>query len=394
MPGRPPPLPGGAKYAILKPGRGENTASDYESRSFSGKDLIMKTKEKRGPVLSTDYTEGAHPAVMRALISSNSESVPGYGHDAYCETAAARIRRVCRAPKAEVYFLVGGTQTNALALDSLLKPYEGVLSAESGHIANHESGAVEFTGHKVLTLPAENGKITGESIRNWCRRFYADESYEHMVFPGVVYLSQPTEFGTLYSLEELTRIREAADEFGLRIYVDGARLAYALAAPENDVTLPDLARLCDAFYIGGTKCGTLFGEALVFPKPGLVPHFITLEKQHGAMLAKGRLLGVQFGRLFTRDLYGQIGRHAIAMAARLREGLKASGFEEAVSSPTNQIFVKVPAETYRRLQEANVGGFWSYEPDGSVLVRFVTSWATRPEAVETALSVLKESQDV
>ncbi|MBO4873617.1 MAG: low specificity L-threonine aldolase [Lachnospiraceae bacterium] len=354
---------------------------------------MKSTNAKRpGPILSTDYTAGAHPAVLRALIASNAENTPGYGSDHYCAEAAAKIRRACRAPKAEVFFLTGGTQTNALALDALLKPYEGVLAAETGHIAVHEAGAVEFTGHKVLTLPAKDGRIRADSIVAWCERFYADESYEHMVFPGVIYLSQPTEYGTLYSLEELTRIRAAADRFGLKIYADGARLAYALACPENDVQLPDLARLCDAFYIGGTKCGALFGEALVLPRPGLVPHFITIEKQHGAMLAKGRLLGVQFKRLFERDLYRQIGCYAVETAQKLRESLQAAGFEPAVSSPTNQIFFRVKPEIYRRLQEANIGGFWDYAPDGTVVVRFVCSWATRPEEPEQLCSLLKGDQ--
>ena len=342
-----------------------------------------------GPILSTDYTAGAHPAVFRALSASNLENTPGYGTDHYCTEAAAKIRRACRAPKAEVFFLTGGTQTNALTLDALLKPYEGVLAAETGHIAVHEAGAVEFTGHKVLTLPAKDGKIAAESILSWCENFYADEAHEHMVFPGVIYLSQPTEYGTLYSLAELEEIREAADRYGLKIYADGARLAYALACPENDVSLPDLARLCDAFYIGGTKCGALFGEALVLTKPGLVPHFITIEKQHGAMLAKGRLLGVQFKRLFERDLYGQIGRHAIEMARRLREGLKAAGFEPAIPSPTNQIFIRVSPELYRRLQAEQIGGFWLNEADGSVTVRFVTSWSTRQEELVHLFNVLK-----
>ena len=342
------------------------------------------------PILSTDYTEGAHPAVFRALAATNLEPTPGYGTDHYCEEAAQLIRRACRAPKAEVHFLVGGTQTNALALDAVLKPYEGVLSAVSGHIAIHEAGAVEFTGRKVLALPAVNGKVTAASVMDWCQSFYADETHDHMVFPGAVYLSQPTECGTLYSLEELTELRAAADAYGLRIYVDGARLAYALACPENDVTLPDLARLCDAFYIGGTKCGALFGEALVFPKPGTVPHFITIEKQHGAMLAKGRLLGVQFKRLFQRDLYGEIGRHAIEMAHKLKDALAQEGYTPAVSSPTNQLFYTVSPETYKRLQEEGIGGFWSFEADGQVRVRFVTSWSTREESITRLISILKE----
>ena len=342
-----------------------------------------------GPVLASDYTAGAHPAVLRALNRTNLENTPGYGTDDYCRAAASKIRRACRASNAEVFFLTGGTQTNALALDALLQPYEGALAAETGHIAVHEAGAVEFTGHKVMTLPAKNGKIEAAAVAAWCERFYADESFEHMVFPGVIYLSQPTEYGTLYSLAELKAIREAADRFGLRIYVDGARLAYALACPGNDLTLPDLARFCDAFYIGGTKCGTLFGEALVFPKAGTVPHFITIEKQHGAMLAKGRLLGVQFSRLFTRDLYGEIGRHAIRMADLLREGLKAAGYNPVIPSPTNQIFIRVSSATYNRLRAEQLGGFWANEADGSVMVRFVTSWATRPEELDRLFCILK-----
>ena len=341
-----------------------------------------------GPILSTDYTAGAHPAVFRALSASNLENTPGYGTDHYCTEAAAKIRRACRAPKAEVFFLTGGTQTNALTLDALLKPYEGVLAAETGHIAVHEAGAVEFTGHKVLTLPAKDGKIAAESILSWCENFYADEAHEHMVFPGVIYLSQPTEYGTLYSLAELEEIREAADRYGLKIYADGARLAYALACPENDVSLPDLARLCDAFYIGGTKCGALFGEALVIPKPAFVPHLFTIIKQHGALLAKGRITGLQFDTLFTGSLYDEIGKSAIEAAARIRSALLEKGYTLAFPSPTNQIFITLEKEQAARHSEKIETSFWENTADGHTVMRICTSWATQQEEVDRLIAAL------
>lgn len=340
------------------------------------------------PCLATDYTAGAHPALLKALCRSNREHTPGYGGDYYCESAKRRIRRAVGNSQADIHFLVGGTQTNALTLRALLEPHEGVLAADSGHIAVHEAGAVEFGGHKIIALPAKQGKLSAADAEAFCRSFYEDETHDHMVFPGGIYLSQPTELGTLYSLQELTDLRQVADRYGLFLYVDGARLAYALACPENDVSLKDLGRLCDAFYIGGTKCGALFGEALVLKHARLCPHFVTLTKQHGAMLAKGRLLGIQFDRLFYRDLYGEIGRTGIEMARILRQGLKEKGYGLAIDSPTNQVFINVSHEKYEALCNGGLGGFWANEADGSVTVRFVTSWATEEEDVCRVLAAL------
>ena len=239
---------------------------------------------------TSDYMEGAHPLIMQRLMETNLEKTPGYGTDAYCEAAKAKIRSACHAPEGEIFFLVGGTQTNATVIDGLLQSYQGVIAAETGHIGVHEAGAIEFGGHKVLTLPHKNGKINAEQIEKLLCDYANDANRDHMVMPGMAYLSQPTEYGTLYSRAELTQISSVCRAHRMPLYVDGARLAYALACPENDVSLADLAALCDAFYIGGTKCGALFGEAVVLPRPGLIPHFFTIIKQHGALLAKGCLL--------------------------------------------------------------------------------------------------------
>jgi len=340
------------------------------------------------PVLASDYTAGAHPALLRALNRTNLLHTPGYGTDYFSEQARRRIRRAVGNPRADIYFLVGGTQTNALSLRALLKPHQGVLAAESGHISVHEAGAVELGGHKILALPARDGKISGRDVLDYCRRFYEDETYPHMVCPGGIYISQPTELGTLYSLAELKALRAAADEFGLFLYVDGARLAYGLACPENDVSLKDLGALCDAFYIGGTKCGALFGEALVLKNNKLCPAMLTLIKQQGAMLAKGRLSGVQFGRLFYRDLYGEIGRKGMEMAALLKEGLKKKGYDFYLNSPTNQIFITVTDAVWARLKAQGLGGFWSREKAGFTNVRFVCSWDTSPEDIRRVLEAL------
>lgn len=237
---------------------------------------------------SCDYLEGAHPAILQRLCETNFAQTAGYGTDEYCESAREKIRAACGAPNAEIHFLVGGTQTNATVIDALLRSYEGVIAADTGHISVHEAGAIEFGGHKVLTLPQENGKITASQIRALLDQYEDDANRDHTVMPGMVYLSQPTEYGTLYSKKELAAISALCREKRLPLYIDGARLAYALACPENDVTLRDLAALCDIFYIGGTKCGALLGEAVVIPQPGLIPHFFTIIKQHGALLAKGR----------------------------------------------------------------------------------------------------------
>ena len=337
---------------------------------------------------ASDYQEGAHSAVLARLCETNLAQSPGYGTDDFCAAAREKIRAACGCPDAAVHFLVGGTQTNVTVIDALLRPWQGVVAAQSGHISTHEAGAVEFHGHKVLTLPPTAGKLSADAIRAYCETYRADENREHIVMPGMVYLSQPTESGTLYSLAELTAIRAVCDAFDLRLYVDGARLAYALACGENDVTLPDLARLCDAFYIGGTKCGLLFGEAVVIPDGALLPHFFTTVKQHGALLAKGRLLGVQFDALFTDGLYFRLGAGAIAKAKRLREAFVRAGHPLASESPTNQVFVLLDDAARERLAQSVAFEVWERRGDNRAVVRFVTSWATTDEAVDKLIALL------
>ncbi len=336
----------------------------------------------------SDYMEGACPEILEALAKTNLEKTPGYGTDAYCDAAREKIRAACGCPGAEVHFLVGGTQTNATVIDSLLKSYQGVIAAETGHISVHESGAIELGGHKVLTLPQKCGKLSAADIKARLKAYEDDENRDHTVMPGMVYISHPTEYGTLYTLKELEEIAEVCRIYGIYLYVDGARLAYALACPENDVTLADLARLTDAFYIGGTKCGALFGEAVVFPKAGLVPHFLSIIKQHGAMLAKGRLLGVQFGTLFADGLYEKLGENGIRNAARLRSALKEKHIPLLIDSPTNQIFPVLSDEAIKKLSQNVNFEFWEKVDAEHSVIRFVTSWATADAAVEALIALL------
>ena len=337
---------------------------------------------------SSDYMEGAHPAILSRLLETNMEKTVGYGFDGYSESAREKIRTACRMPGADVFFLTGGTQTNATVISSMLHPWQGVLAAETGHISTHEAGAIEAGGHKVLTLEQQNGKITAQQISDAVDAYDLDENHEHTVMPGMVYISQPTEYGTLYSLKELTAISRVCRQSGIPLYMDGARLAYALACPANDVTLQDIACLCDAFYIGGTKCGALFGEAVVFPRPGTVPHFFTLVKQHGALLAKGRIAGIQFDTLFTDGLYDEIGRNAIDAADRIRRALEEKGYTQAFPSPTNQIFVVLEKEKAAALSEKVEMGFWENLDENHTVMRIATSWATRQQDVDRLISLL------
>lgn len=328
-----------------------------------------------------DYIQGAHPEILRRLAETNMEPLSGYGSDPYCESAREKIRKACGCENAEVYFLVGGTQTNAVVIDAMTKGYEGVVAVDSGHIAIHEAGAVEFTGHKVLTVPGQNGKIDGKELRKYLQGFYQDENHEHMVFPGMVYISHPTEFGTLYTKEELRQISEVCREYEIPLYLDGARLGYGLMSRGTDVSLSDVAEFCDAFYVGGTKVGALCGEAVVFP--GKAPkHFLTVVKQHGALLAKGRLLGIQFDTLFTDDLYFRISSHAIEMAEKLKEVLREKGLPFAWESPTNQQFVVMEDEKMEQLRENVVFSFWEKADRDHTIVRFATSWGTKEEEIE------------
>ena len=335
-----------------------------------------------------DYMEGAHPAVLQHLCDNNRVPSGVYGFDAFSDAAREKIRAACEAPDAEVWFLVGGTQTNLTVLDAILRPYEGVISAGTGHICIHEAGAIEHGGHKVLALPGREGKISAAQIRACFETWHGDGNRDHVVMPGAVYLSQPTEVGTLYSLAELEAISRVCRESGMRLYVDGARLAYALACPANDVTMPDLARLCDVFYIGGTKCGTLFGEAVVFPAGGRVPHFFSIAKQHGSVLAKGFTAGIQFDALFTGGLYESIGKTAIDAAERIRAALREKGYTLAFEAPTNQIFVLLADEKMNALSEKVEMSFWEKADQDHTVMRFVTSWASTEEDVEKLIALL------
>ncbi len=327
-----------------------------------------------------DYMAGAHPKVLDAIVRINSAQTPGYGHDFYCERACKLIREACGTPEARVFFMVGGTQVNATVLDGLLPRIGGVMAVESGHINVHEAGAVEFCGHKVITLPSHQGKMNAGELRDYLHNFYADETWPFMTVPGAVYISFPTEYGTIYSLQELKDLHAVAKEYNIPLYVDGARLGFGLAA-SADITLPLLAENCDVFYIGGTKMGALFGEAVVCRNPAYLQGFETLMKAHGAVLAKGRLLGVQFERLFTDNLYLEIGRHGVELAMELRRILESKGFRPFIDSPTNQQFFILPNEVIDRIGSKISFEYWGLRGEKESKVRFVTSWETTPDDV-------------
>ena len=337
-----------------------------------------------------DYMEGAHPEVMRRLMETNLEQTPGYGNDRYTGNAKKLILEACGldGKTGKVFLLVGGTQTNATVIDGLLARHEGVVAADTAHINVHEAGAIESTGHKVLALPSYDGKVKAADIEKYIKDFYADESHMHMVTPGMLYISHPTELGTLYSFSELEAISRVCRKAGIPLYLDGARLGYGLAADGTDVTLKDVARLCDVFYIGGTKIGTLFGEAVVVTRPDLLRDFTPLVKQHGALLAKGRLLGVQFETLFTDGLYMEISRHAVNMAMKLKKAFTDNGYRLFIDSPTNQQFVYLPNEEIDRLRKIASFELWGPRKDKETPVRFVTNWATREEDVNEFISHL------
>lgn len=329
-----------------------------------------------------DYSHGAHPKVLEHLVSTNSEPLSGYGTDIYTERAKEKIRKACKCDNADVYFLAGGTQTNQVVISSMLHRTEGVISAVTGHVAQHEAGAIEYTGHKVLTLPQKEGKISACDLKNYLCNFFNDDNHEHAVFPGMVYISHPTEYGTLYSKAELQSLSEVCHEYEIPLYMDGARLGYALQSPKNDVELCDIVKYCDVFYIGGTKMGTLCGEAVVFTKNNTPKRFPTLIKQNGALLAKGRLTGVQFDALFTDNLYEQIGQHAIEKAQKLKQILTDKGYEFFIDSPTNQQFIILNDEQYRKLAENVVFSFWERLDGERIVIRLATSWGTTDEDLE------------
>ena len=334
-----------------------------------------------------DYGEGAHPAVLAHLAETNMEHLSGYGVDPYCASAKEKILNACGCPGGNVFFLVGGTQTNAVVIGSLLRRHEGVVAANSGHVSVHEAGAIEYTGHKVLEIGQENGKINAGELRAYMERFYRDGNHEHMVFPGMVYISHPTEYGTLYTKAELEAISGVCRAWKIPLYVDGARLGYGLASEETDVTLEDMARYADVFYIGGTKVGALCGEAVVFPH-GAPVYFMTMVKQQGALLAKGRLLGVQFDALFTDNLYLQISKNAIQTANRLKQALKEKNYQLLLDSPTNQIFVILEDEKLEELKKHVRYSFWEKSDDTHTVIRLATSWATTMEDVEKLIEIL------
>lgn len=336
----------------------------------------------------TDYMEGAHPEIMRRLVETNLNQTTGYGTDPYTAKAKELIRQACGKPDAAVYFLVGGTQTNATVIDALLDKFEGVLAAETAHINVHEAGAIEASGHKVLTLPQHDGKVNKDDVEKYITDFYRDETYEHMVAPGMLYISHPTEFGTLYTLEELKGLKAVCQKAGIPLYMDGARLGYGLATDSTNVTLKDIAEICDVFYIGGTKVGALFGEAVVAADPNTLPHFFPIVKQHGALLAKGRLLGVQFEALFTNNMYLEIGRHAVRLAMKLKKAFLEKGYKIHIDSPTNQQFVCMPNTVIDRLSKYASFELWGPRGETETVVRFVTDWATSEKDVDKLIELL------
>lgn len=337
---------------------------------------------------TSDYTEGAHPEILKRLQDTNFCQEPGYGEDSFSEDARRLVREALGRPEAGVFFLVGGTQTNSTVIDAVIPHYGAVIAAETGHIAVHESGAVELSGHKVITLPSHEGKMAAKDLQDYLETFYADGAWPHMAHPDMVYISFPTEYGTIYSKAELEAIRKVCKEYKLKLFIDGARLGYGLESPSADVTLKDIADLCDVFYIGGTKVGALCGEAVVFPAGDAPEHFFTIVKQHGALLAKGRLLGLQFQALFTGGLYFEISRHAIEMAQLLKKVFERRGIPFYIDSPTNQQFPILTKEQMDALEGKVLYEIWGKLPDGRFITRFCTSWCTAPRQIEELDSLL------
>lgn len=336
-----------------------------------------------------DYAEGCHPRILAKLAETNLEQTPGYGTDQYCQSAQDKIREACKDYGAQVHFLVGGTQTNLIVISSILKPWQGVLAAETGHINVHETGAIEASGHKVLALPSTDGKITGRQVQEYYGNHYKSDIREHTVQPGMVYISHPTENGTLYTKRELTELYKTCQECHIPLFIDGARLGYGLASPNSDMTLQDINKLCDVFYIGGTKCGAMFGEAVInrtLPQK----EFRYMIKQRGGMLAKGRLLGIQFDVLFTDNLYFDICKKAVEQALLIKEAFKKKGIPLYGESFTNQQFVMLTEDQMKKLQEKYCYEVWGPGDDGKTIVRFCTSWATRDEDVAELIEDIRQ----
>ena len=331
--------------------------------------------------VESDYITGVHPEILNKLAETNLESMPGYGADRFCESAKLKIAAAC-CRNVDVELLTGGTQTNAIVIAAMLKDYEGVIAAQTGHINGHEAGAVEYAGHKVLPIPGSAGRLDAAAVDKYVAAFYADASHEHMVFPGMVYVSYPTEYGTLYTKRELTDIAAVCRKYGMKLFLDGARLAYGLMSRESDISLGDLCDLCDVFYIGGTKAGALCGEAVVFTKQNKPLHFLNFIKKRGALLAKGRLLGVQFDALFTDDLYFRIGLHGIKTAEKLRNIMSRHGAEYYVDSPTNQTFVVADRTMMKKLEGNIRADLWEKLDEERTVLRFATCWSTSDADLE------------
>ncbi len=338
---------------------------------------------------TSDYIAGAHPKILEKLVETNLEALPGYGSDRYCESAKEKIRAAVGIPDADVEFLVGGTQTNAVVISTMLSDHEGVVAARTGHVSAHEAGAIEWTGHKVIELDQENGKVAASALKECLESFYSDENHDHMVFPGMLYVSHPTEYGTLYTKAELEALAAVCREYRIPLFLDGARLGYGLASEKTDLTLRDIARICDVFYIGGTKVGALCGEAVVFTKNNKPAHFLTSVKKRGALLAKGRLLGIQFDVLFTDGLYFKIGEHAIGLAMRMKDIFISHGLPLFIDSYTNQQFVILENNYMRELGKSVSFDFWERVDADHTVVRFATSWST----TEDDLVKLEEALD-
>ena len=336
----------------------------------------------------SDYNNGACIDILKKLAETNDILEAGYGFDSFSISAREKIKEACGLPDADIYFLVGGTQTNQTVISSMLRPFEGVVAAQSGHVSVHEAGAVEVTGHKVLTVPEHDGKMTASELKAFLETYHNDGNRDHMVYPGMVYISFPTELGTLYSKKELTDIYCVCREYSIPLYVDGARLGYGIMSRENDMTLKEFASLSDVFYIGGTKMGALCGEAVVFTHNNAPEHFFSMVKQRGALLAKGRLLGVQFDALFSDDLYFRLGKNAIDTAEELKRILREKNYRFFLETPTNQQFVIVENSRLAELDNNVVYSFWDKYDETHTLIRFCTSWATTAESLRELESVL------
>lgn len=336
-----------------------------------------------------DYNQGAHPRIIEALLATNQVPQAGYGSDDYSRSAIDRLKKLCACPEAQITFLSGGTQTNQVVIASLLAPYEGVIAADTGHISQHEAGAIEYTGHKVLSLAHQEGKLSAGQVRTYLEAFYADENHEHMVFPGMVYISHPTEYGTLYSHQELADLAQVCQDYRIPLFMDGARLAYALAVP-GAIDLPTIAKLTDVFYFGGTKAGTLIGEALVFTKKNQPKHFLTRVKQQGALVAKSRLLGVQFDTLFDDKFYLSLAQHALAMADQLKTLLASKGYRFYLDSPTNQQFIIVPNAQLTPLSKEVAYSYWEKYDDDHTVIRLATSCSTTQDDLDQLSQVLEK----